>query len=210
LLVSLLKRGMHDNGKSDETVETVKTSSIVAFKGAIEDSIDLAEPYRTVTQRYYTRFFKIDENRVQRNDLCLLVHSNRISIVCLAPSHPLITKVVNITAVNCEISAKVDRKSNKAVGKSKKGGQNLDSNSILCYLETDDCKYPISAISPAKLICMNKAVLADPNLARLKPDADGHIAILLPHLGQIEGCKKGLMTQDEYEAFIKKESDETL
>ena len=52
-------RGMHDNGKSDETVETVKTSSIVAFKGAIEDSIDLAEPYRTVTQRYYTRENKI-------------------------------------------------------------------------------------------------------------------------------------------------------
>ena len=25
-----------------------------------------------------------------------------------------------------------------------------------------------------------------------------------------QGCKKGLMTQDEYEAFIKKESDETL
>ena len=25
-----------------------------------------------------------------------------------------------------------------------------------------------------------------------------------------QGCKKGLMTQDEYDAFIKKESDETL
>jgi len=199
---------MPDNGQ--ETEETVNASSIVAFKGPIEDSIDLTETYRTVTERYYTRFFKLDSDRDQRNDLCLLVHSNRISVVCLAPSHPLITKEVNITAVNCEISAKVDRKSNKAVGKSKKGGQNLDSNSILCFLEADNVKYPISAISPAKLICMNKAVLADPNLARLKPDSDGHIAILLPHLGQIEGCKKGLMTQDEYEAFIKNETDGTL
>jgi len=197
---------MNSNGV-EETVPAVNPTSIVAFKGSIEESIDLAEPYRTVTERYYSRFYKLDEDRVRRNDLCLLVHSNRISLVCLAPSHSLISQNLNIKAVDCEISAKVDRKSNKALGKSKKGGQTLDPSSVLCFLETADTKFPISALAPSKLICLNRLVLADPNLARLKPDSDGHIAILLPHLGLIEDCKKGLLTSKEYEALIEKENE---
>ena len=45
---------MNSNGV-EETVPAVNPTSIVAFKGSIEESIDLAEPYRTVTERYYSR-----------------------------------------------------------------------------------------------------------------------------------------------------------
>lgn len=187
------------------TEDGAEGSSVVVFQGPIEQSIDLTEPCLSVTERYYTPYYKVDEDRSRRNDLCLLLHSNRISLVCLAPSHPIVVNGLNVSAVDCEISKKVDRKNNRAVGKSKKGGQNLDPTSVLCYLETEDTKYPILALAPGKLICMNNSVLKDPNLVRLKPDSEGHIAILLPYLGQIQECKEGLLTKEDFEDFLRKE-----
>jgi len=178
-------------------------ANISYFKGSIEESIDSNEPNQSVTERYYTPLYKIDQDRSRRNDLCLLVHSNRISLVGLAPSHPLVVNQLDITRVNCEVSKKIDRKSNKAVGKSKKGGQHLDADSILCFLECGEVQYPIEALAPGKLICMNSAVLKDPNLARQRPDSEGHIAICLPYLGLIQEAKDGLLTKEAYEAAIK-------
>jgi len=175
-------------------------------RGPIEESIDLGEPYRNVTQRYYTPYYQIDTDRSRRNDLCLLVHSNRISLVGLAPSHAILTRGLRVDRVNCEITKNLDRKKNKAVGKSKKGGQKIDAASILCYLEAGEESFEINAISPGKLICMNKSILEEPALLSLKPDSDGHIAILLPNLGQIEACKDGLYNQEAYDLFIKKEN----
>lgn len=172
----------------------------------IEESIDLNQPFLSVTERYYIPYYKLDEDRVRRNDLCLLIHSNRISLITLAPSHPLVSSSEKIT-VNCEISSKLDRKNNKAVGKSKKGGQNLEATSVVCFLEAGDAKYPIEAVSPGKLVCMNKSVLENPELARLKPQAEGHIAVLLPYLGRIQECKDGLMGEEAYKEFILKEEN---
>ena len=109
-------------------------SSISVNRKCIEESIDLNEPYLSVTERYYTPYYKIDQDRARKNDLCLLIHSNRISLITLAPSHPILSTTEKIS-VNCEVSGKVDRKQNKAVGKSKKGGQNLEPTSIVCFLE---------------------------------------------------------------------------
>ena len=97
----------------------------------------MESPYQTVTQRYYTPYYRVDEDRERRHDLCLLVHSNRVSLMCLAPSHPIIEKNLDIDVINCEITKTCNRKSNKAVGKGKKGGQNLDPTSILCFLEVN-------------------------------------------------------------------------
>ncbi|XP_023342197.1 protein Simiate-like [Eurytemora carolleeae] len=160
-------------------------SSISVNRKCIEESIDLNQPYLSVTERYYTPYYKIDQDRSRKNDLCLLIHSNRISLITLAPSHPVLSSTEKIK-VNCEVSGKLDRKQNKAVGKSKKGGQNLEPTSIVCFLEVGETRYPIEAVSPGKLVCMNKCVLENPDFARLKPQAEGHIAVLLPYLGRIQ------------------------
>lgn len=180
-------------------------SSIKANKGPIEDSIDLTEKYQSVTERYYTPYYKIDEDRTRKNDLCLQLHSNRISLVTLAPSHPILTKNLQIKEVDCQVTKSLDRKKNKAVGKGKKGGQNLDPTSILCHLETEDARYAVEAIAPSKLICMNKLVLDNPSLIRNRPDSEGHIAILLPYLGQIEECKASLLSKEAYDKIISEE-----
>lgn len=51
----------------------------------IEQSIDLSETYKTVEDRYYTRFFYQQEDG---EDQVVLVHSNRICLVSIAPNHP--------------------------------------------------------------------------------------------------------------------------
>jgi hypothetical protein len=106
----------------------------------IEESIDLGEPLRSVSERYYTPFYRVDEDRTRRHDLCLLVHSNRIALISLAPSHPILEQGLAVTRVDCTINKRLDRKDNKAVGKSKKGGQSLFKDSVLCHLEV--CTMP--------------------------------------------------------------------
>jgi hypothetical protein len=51
----------------------------------IEQSIDLSEPYKTVEKRYYSRFFYQQE---EGEDQVVLIHSNRICLVSIAPNHP--------------------------------------------------------------------------------------------------------------------------
>jgi hypothetical protein len=110
----------------------------------IEESIDLGEPLRSVSERYYTPFYRVDEDRTRRHDLCLLVHSNRIALISLAPSHPILEQGLAVKRVDCTINKRLDRKDNKAVGKSKKGGQSLFKDSVLCHLEV--CTVPFHLV----------------------------------------------------------------
>lgn len=52
-------------------------------------------------------------------------------MITLAPSHPLL-KCEQITDVNYQVSAKVNRLENKVSGKGKKGAQHLQTESIIC------------------------------------------------------------------------------
>merc|ERR1711994_287527 len=108
----------------------------------IHQSIASTDPkdYLTVTQRYYTPLYHLDPDREKREDLLILCHSNK---------------------VNLDVSKNIDRKSNKTSGKSKKGGQALQDDSILVILETETKKYKVKAIVPGKLICINKVITED-------------------------------------------------
>ena len=105
----------------------------------IEDSIESTAPedYRSVTSRYYTKLYSLDQDRDRSEDILVLNHSNKICLITLAPSHPVLANKFKINKVNFEVSKKVDRKSNKTTGKSKKGGQPLEPTSVLAIVETD-------------------------------------------------------------------------
>ena len=112
----------------------------------IENSISSTNPedYKTVTERYYTKFYSLDEDRSRCHDILVLNHSNKICLITLAPSHPVLANNLKIARVNFEVSKKVDRKSNKTTGKSKKGGQLLETTSILAIVETESGEsYPV-------------------------------------------------------------------
>jgi len=167
----------------------------------IEKSIASTDPldYRTVTDRYYTKLYHIDKDRERSHDILVLNHSNKICLITLAPSHPVLRKNLIIKKVNFEVSKKVDRKTNKTTGKSKKGGQVLEPISILAIVETDEEKFPVQAIVPGKLVCINQELVDHPERLLSHPDSKGHIAIILPSRGLYEQTKLSLVTQDQYE-----------
>jgi len=172
---------------------------------SIEDSIASTDPkdYLTVTERYYTPLYRLDTDRTRREDFLVLNHSNRICLVTLAPSHPVIANKLNIEKVNLEVSKKVDRKNNKTTGKSKKGGQALEGSSILAILETEESNYSVQAVVPGKLICINKLLAQQPNLLVNQPDSLGHLAIILPSRGLFEEqVKPGLLSKEQYQEKI--------
>ncbi|XP_021345534.1 protein Simiate-like [Mizuhopecten yessoensis] len=71
----------------------------------------------SVTDRYYTRKYKIGKTEDQ--DVCVLAHSNRICIVTLAPSHPVVAKKKKVTSVSFDVTG-ANRLDNKVSGKGKK------------------------------------------------------------------------------------------
>merc|ERR1712122_75730 len=173
----------------------------------IHQSIASTDPkdYLTVTQRYYTPLYHLDPDREKREDLLILCHSNKICLVALVPSHPIVKDNLVIDKVNLDVSKNIDRKSNKTSGKSKKGGQALQDDSILVILETETKKYKVKAIVPGKLICINKVITEDSQKIVTHHDSLGHIAILLPTKGQYEAAKAKLLSQEEYAKRIREE-----
>lgn len=63
----------------------------------------------------------------------IILFPGRICVITLAPSHPLL-KCEQITDVNYQVSAKVNRLENKVSGKGKKGAQHLQPESIICVV----------------------------------------------------------------------------
>ena len=127
--------------------ETVSSSNLEIVKSIpdIEHSIGSTEPedYRSVTCRYYTKLYSLDQDREKAEDILVLNHSNKICLITLAPTHPVLAHNLSINKVNFEVSKKVDRKSNKTSGKSKKGGQALETTSVLAIVETDGGSFPV-------------------------------------------------------------------
>jgi len=176
-------------------------SPIIRSIPLIENSIPSTDPqdYQSVTERYYTNLYKLDTDREKKHDILVLNHSNKICLITLAPSHPILANKLNIKRVNFEVSKKVDRKSNKTSGKSKKGGQVLEPTSVLAIVETDTGDFPIQAVVPGKLICINQEIISDPSKLSSHPTSEGHIAIILPSRGLYEQTKLSLLTKDQYE-----------
>jgi len=176
-------------------------SPIIRSIPLIENSIPSTDPqdYQSVTERYYTNLYKLDTDREKKHDILVLNHSNKICLITLAPSHPILANKLNIKRVNFEVSKKVDRKSNKTSGKSKKGGQILEPTSVLAIVETETENFPIQAVVPGKLICINQEIITDPKKLSSHPTSEGHIAIILPSRGLYEQTKLSLLTKDQYE-----------
>ncbi len=165
----------------------------------IEKSVTLSVKYPSVTDRYFTRRY------IQRdgdNDTCILYHSNKICLVTLAKSHAIFKKDVGILKVNFKVGDKLDRANNKVVGKGKRGGQFVDENSVLCFVECDDGSvYNILAGVKGKLIEVNEHLMNDPKLLLTKAETDGYIAILLQKLG-VESNKSNSVSKDEYDKIV--------
>jgi len=163
----------------------------------IEKSIDLSETYKTVEDRYYTRFFYQQEDG---EDQVVLVHSNRICLVSIAANHPVIKDKKVIKNLNFQVSQNCDRLKNKVSGKGKKGGQGLDEKSILCFIECESGEtYTIRSCVKGRLVTINQKVVENPQLILDKSPGEAHLAIILTKIPDgIAELKSRLLSEEEY------------
>ncbi len=158
--------------------------------------------FESVEQRYYTRYFyrQDQEDNNKNEDHVVLVHSNRVCLVCLAPRHPVVKDKKAIESLDFS-STKKDRLSNQAVGKGKKGAQVLEESSVICQINCKDGdKFTVRSCVRGKLIGINQALIGRPDLLVSDPLGDGHIAIVLPKIPEgIDDIKKRLLTQEAYD-----------
>ncbi|XP_033246125.1 protein Abitram [Drosophila miranda] len=153
--------------------------------------------YPSVVDRFFTRFYYIRANAAYQ----VLYHSNRICLICLAPTHPALAQ--GIASLSFDVG-NVDRSQNVVKGKAKKGGMILQADSTLALLTTKTGQiYKIPSCIRGKLVEVNAALVAEPKLLEQLPEGAGYFAILLP---KIENCyliRESLLTQEQYEEHLK-------
>lgn len=159
--------------------------------------------FPTVIDRYFTPYYKMDVQSVGDN-MCIWIHSNRICMLSLAPSHVILQGNKDIEKVNFRVSDKLDRSLNKVSGKSKHGAQPLQTNSNICtILCSDGQSYVIKCCMIGKLVEVNEALSENPQLLKQLPHKGGYLAIILPNIKLLENLKQSLLTHDQYIELIK-------
>ncbi|CAK9824959.1 Protein Abitram [Anthophora retusa] len=158
--------------------------------------------FPTVTDRYFTAYYKLNV-QCPADDIRILMHSNRICMLTLAPSHIILRDDVEITEVDFKVSNKLDRVLNKVSGKSKHGAQPLQTNSNICMITCSNGKtYTIKCCIIGKLVEVNEALLQNPKLLLKPPHKGGYLAIVLPNIRLLDKMKESLLTQKQYDLKI--------
>lgn len=165
----------------------------------INDSFEKPAKIQTVTERYYSPRYVLDASGIEGEDLCVLFHSNKICLITLAPTHPIIALKKEITKFNFEVSRNVDRRLNKVSGKGKHGAQILQPSSVICFVEcSDGTSYSISSCLNGKLVEINDTLISNPKLLIERPQAEGYLAIVLPNIVNSCKAKDNLMSHESY------------
>ncbi|ODN01357.1 Protein Simiate [Orchesella cincta] len=191
---------------------TVGDSSLTSSTiSKMEDTQDIEDEYlsqgsayETLTERSFGRFYFIEPNG--GGHYRLLAHSNKICLITLAPSHPIITNDLVVSTINYQANDNCNRMNNKVSGKRKAGAQFLTDCSILCSIKCEGREEPFIVRSNlvAKLIEMNKDISETPNL--LKNCEKGYIAIVFPKLHEFDREIRRWMTEEEYLLKIKSDN----
>ncbi|KAH9632008.1 hypothetical protein HF086_016568 [Spodoptera exigua] len=167
----------------------------------ILDSIPDLNNLKSFTERYFSKRYIINVDGIKNNDIMIMFHSNRIALLCLAPSHFFFTKSkeykINYTVGN------VNRLKNSVKGKGKKGGQALNPKSIICKIEYEDgTSFDVPCGMKGTLVEVNEELVNHPELLKEFPDADGYIAIILSSIAISEATKNELLTPEEYSDLL--------
>lgn len=149
--------------------------------------------HKSIVDRYYTRYYFVREDAPAEDHL-VLIHSNRICLIGLAPNHAALQKV--ITGVDFNIG-NCDRSDNKVKGKSKKGAMALQPTSALAMVNcSDGSQYKVFSCITGKLVEINESL--EKTTSVLAQEGDGYIAIVLPKIDNMNAIKESLLTEGQY------------
>ncbi|CAB1350782.1 unnamed protein product [Coregonus sp. 'balchen'] len=146
----------------------------------------------SVIDRYYTRWYKTDIKGKDCEDQCVLQHSNRICVITLAESHPILQNGRAIKSINYQIR------------------QFLTEFAPLCRITcTDGEEYTIYSCIRGRLLEVNEDILERPEILLGKPSTEGYIAVILPKIEESKTVTNGLLSREEYESVISKRTSST-
>ncbi|XP_003745288.1 protein Abitram [Galendromus occidentalis] len=114
------------------------------------------------------------------DDLMILIHSNRVAVVSLAPSHTIVRERLRVDRVDFRINESLNRLENKVSGKWKKGGQRVKKDSSLCYIHAENRIFTVRACVPGALVEVNARLCDEPSLLNSNPFDLAHIGVVLP------------------------------
>ncbi|XP_008999205.1 protein Abitram isoform X2 [Callithrix jacchus] len=143
-------------------------------------------------------------------DHCILQHSNRICVITLAESHPVLQSGKTIKSISYQISTNCSRLQNKVSGKFKRGAQFLTELAPLCKIYCSDGEeYTVSSCVRGRLMEVNENILHKPSILQEKPSTEGYIAVVLPKFEESKSITEGLLTQKQYEEVMVKRINAT-
>lgn len=199
----VLKKRIKLEEKHEVKKMEISTISNVTESNELHESIEeLLKNYKPVLERYFTAMYCIGFDDTPIDHQVVLFHSNKICLLTIAPSHPVLKFKKTILKINCDVG-NLNRLDNKVSGKSKKGGQKLLPNTVLCVIEASDgTKYNFYSTIKGKLLEMNDSLQENPNKLIGFTNSKGHIAVVLSDLSSVNFCKQNMLTVCEYQNKI--------
>ncbi|XP_076231614.1 protein Abitram [Calliopsis andreniformis] len=200
-----------DNENEEKISVSIEDEDDTLFSFPPDDDItDMLEGVKyhglfpTITDRYFTPYYKLNV-KCPADDICILMHSNRICMLSLAPSHVALQSDKRIVKVDFKVSDKLDRILNKVSGKSKHGAQPLQANSNICIITCSNGEtYIIKCCIIGKLVEVNETLVENPELLLEPPHKGGYLAIVLPNIKLLDKMKESLLTQEQYDLEMSK------
>ncbi|RUS83268.1 hypothetical protein EGW08_008948, partial [Elysia chlorotica] len=155
---------------------------------------------------YFQKRYKTDIQGNPGEDQLILTHSNRICVICIAQSHPIISegKIVSKVSFRGDGWSRMD---NVVTGKSKRGAQWLERMAPLCCVTcTDSSVYTLCCCVKGQLVEINTNLETTPSLLTEKPSSNGYLAVILPGLKHFNWEIERLKSEDEYKAILEHRS----
>jgi len=140
----------------------------------------------------------------------VLVHSNRLCLVCLSPEHPVVKGGNAVKKVDFQVSPRCNRLDNVVRGKGKKGAQVAGVESIMAVIETEGGdRYKVVSNVRGKIVEVNERLVAEPELVRTHPGTEGFVAMVLPKIPDgLKELRERLECVEEEDSVGQTEGDE--
>lgn len=148
---------------------------------------DMNTRHRSMEQRYFVRRYKFDARQHTQEDLCILEHTNRICVLTLADSHPVVSQCKKISKIDFLIDVK----------------STVNESTELCHIACHDGSvYTVHASVRGKLVELNERLTSNTQLAVDQPNTEGFLAMLLPRKPEHNSEMQKLSTADEYKHLL--------
>ncbi|KAG7388051.1 Mitochondrial inner membrane protease ATP23 [Phytophthora pseudosyringae] len=150
----------------------------------------------TMIERYYTEMFSCDTMGNSMEDQYVHMHSNRLCVVGVAESHPVMQEEL----VSVEFTPNVLE--SRVTGKKKKGGRFMLQKTVLCVLKCRSGReFTLYSCIRGSLIEVNERLQKEPELLKQKHQSDGYLVIIQPKKVEVAEIQESLLSKDEYRQF---------